>query len=75
MCKICGTSLNIYIDHASPVCADCGYFLFIDQYEDDDLEYIYQKIDEWFEENNSTINNEEINTFEDLDFEYLGYDD
>jgi hypothetical protein len=49
--------------------------LFIDQYEDDDLEYIYQKIDEWFEENNSTINNEEINKFEDLDFEYLGYDD
>jgi hypothetical protein len=75
MCNICHSSLNIDIDNGFPICIDCGYFLFVEHYEGDDLEYIYQKIDEWVDKNNSTINNKEINTFEDLDFKYLGYDD
>lgn len=51
MCKICEKSLNIYIDNGAPVCLDCGYFLFIDQYQDEDLELINKKIYEWREEN------------------------
>lgn len=51
MCKVCGTNLSIYIDNGSPLCVDCGYFLFVDQYTDKDLELINKKIEEWCEEN------------------------
>ena len=51
MCKVCEKSLNVYIDNGSPICVDCGYFLFLDHYEGEELNLINKKIDEWCEEN------------------------
>ena len=52
MCLVCGTNLNIYIDNGAPVCVDCGFFLFIDQYTDEnDLKLINDKIEDWLYQN------------------------
>lgn len=68
MCNICHSSLNVGIDNGFPICIDCGYFLFVEHYEGDDLEYIYQKIDEWFDQN-------KIITIKDNNIEDLYFDD
>uniref|UniRef100_A0A6C0HEZ3 Uncharacterized protein n=1 Tax=viral metagenome TaxID=1070528 RepID=A0A6C0HEZ3_9ZZZZ len=66
MCLICGTNLNIYIDNGAPVCVDCGFFLFIDQYKDEaDLKLINDKVEDWLRQNDYV----EYNDFEETDEE------
>lgn len=64
MCLVCGTNLNIYIDNGAPVCVDCGFFLFIDQYTDEnDLKLINDKIEDWLRQNDYV----EYDEFEETD--------
>ena len=59
MCLICETNLNIYIDNGAPVCVDCGFFLFLDQYTDEaDLKLINDKIEDWLRQNDYIEYNE-----------------
>jgi|688.fasta_scaffold788759_1 hypothetical protein len=65
MCLVCGTNLNIYIDNGAPVCVDCGFFLFIDQYTDEtDLKLINDKIEDWLYQNDYIEYNDIIETDE-----------
>jgi hypothetical protein len=65
MCLVCGTNLNIYIDNGAPVCVDCWFFLFIDQYTDEtDLKLINDKIEDWLYQNDYIEYNDIIETDE-----------